>query len=94
MVKLTNYEKHLQEKMKIKEFREAFEKEGVRLQIAYEINKLRRKEKLSQKALAKKIGTTQSAIARIETGEQNFTLDMLQKIASAFRCNLKVGFVK
>ena len=40
-VGLTNFEKHIQKEMKNKEFREAFKKEGVRLQVAYAINKIK-----------------------------------------------------
>lgn len=49
---------------------------------------------MSQKELAKKIGTTQSNIARMETGQQNFTTNTLNKIASAFNLDLKINFVK
>ena len=49
---------------------------------------------LSQKELARKLDTTQSVVARIEAGQQNFTTDTLQKIASAFKRELKIEFVK
>jgi len=49
---------------------------------------------MSQIQLAKKIGTTQSNIARMESGQQNFTTNTLSKIASAFKCDLKIDFVK
>jgi len=94
MNKLTNYEKHFKSKMKDKSFKEAFEKEKHRLEIAYKISQIRTKKHLSQKQLAEKIDTTQSVIARIESGQQNFTTDTLQKIASAFNRNLKIDFVK
>lgn len=43
---------------------------------------------MTQAALAKKIGTTQSAIARIEAGGQNVSADMLKKISKALGKNL------
>ena len=43
--------------------------------------------------LARKIGTSQSNIARMERGEQNFTTETLQRIASAFKKELKIEFV-
>lgn len=94
MNKLTNYEKHFRAKMKDKEFRKAYQKERHRLEIAYKIVQLRKKGHFSQKELAQKLGTTQSVIARIETGQQNLTSDTLQKIADIFRRNLKIEFVK
>lgn len=94
MTKLTNYEKHFQRKMKSKAFRKAYDEEGQRLMIAYKIAGLRRKEKMSQAELARKLGTTQSVIARMEHGNQNFTADTLQKIAASFGRRLKVEFIK
>lgn len=43
---------------------------------------------LTQTALAKKINTTQSAIARIEAGKQNVSADMLKRISKALGKNL------
>lgn len=94
MNKLTNYEKHFKLKIKDKEFKEFYQKERHRLEIAYKIVQLRKKRHFSQKELAQKLGTTQSVIARIETGQQNLTSDTLQKIAEIFRRNLKIEFVK
>ncbi len=38
---------------------------------------------LTQKELAQRMGTTQSAIARLEAGERTPTLDTLQRLAKA-----------
>lgn len=38
---------------------------------------------VTQKELAKKLGTSQSAVVRMEKGRQNFTMTMLAKIGSA-----------
>jgi len=89
-----SFEKYLARQMKDKEFKKAFEEEGRRLEVAYKILQLRKKKKLSQKKLAEKLNTTQSAIARMESGQQNFTTDTLQKIADVFGYNLKIDFVK
>jgi UDP-N-acetylglucosamine 1-carboxyvinyltransferase len=43
---------------------------------------------MTQAELAKKIKTTQSAIARIESGRQNISADMLKKISQALGKNL------
>lgn len=64
------------------------------MEIAYKILELRKKRKMSQADLTCIIGTTQSNIARMEAGEQNFTTNTLQKIAEAFNCDLKVHFIK
>jgi predicted transcriptional regulator len=48
---------------------------------------------MSQHTLAKKIGTTQSNIARMEAGNQNFSMATLTKLARAFRKTLEVNFI-
>lgn len=93
MRKLTNYEKHLREELRDPEFRKAFKRERARVEVAYTIAQLRKKSRISQRELAEKLGTTQSVVARMETGQQNFTLETLQKIADAFRKRLKVELV-
>jgi transcriptional regulator with XRE-family HTH domain len=70
-----------------------FEEYGKQFEIAYTINALRKQKKISQATLAKKIGTTQSNIARIEAGNQNLTTSMLLKIARAFDKDLQIRFV-
>lgn len=89
-----SFERYLAQQMKNKTFRKAYEEESHRLQIAYQIAKLRKRQKLSQKELARKLNTTQSAVARMEAGQQNFTTNTLQKIANVFKCDLRVEFVK
>lgn len=49
------------------------------------ISELRDERNLTQNDLAEKIGTTQSAIARIEKGEQNISTEMLAKISEALQ---------
>lgn len=56
--------------------------------IGSRIADLREAQGLTQTTLAKKIGTTQSAIARMESGRQNISADMLKKIGAALKKNL------
>ncbi len=89
-----SFERYLSQQMKNKAFCKAYEEESRRIEIAYRILQLRKKQKLSQKELAQKLNTTQSVVARMEAGQQNFTTDTLQKIASVFRRELKIEFIK
>lgn len=91
--RLINFSKIIEEEMKDPEFRKMVEIETKKLEIAMAVNELRRKKKISQARLASKIGMKQSAIGRIEIGEQNLTIETLQKIASALGKELKVNFV-
>lgn len=49
------------------------------------------KKGLTQAALARKIGTKQSAIARLESGNSNPTVKFLEKVASALGTKLIVA---
>jgi UDP-N-acetylglucosamine 1-carboxyvinyltransferase len=51
--------------------------------IGQRIALLREERHLTQQALAKLLGTSQSAIARMEKGEQNVTAEMLRKVSQA-----------
>ena len=50
----------------------------------------RLKQKMTQKDVAEKIGTKQSAIARLEAGNTNPSLEFLQKIAQVMGYKLTV----
>ena len=89
----TNFRDYLSGQLKNATIKKHYDEYGKQLEIAYEILQLRKKERMSQAELAKRIGTSQSNIARMEAGEQNFTTDTLQKIAVAFKRDLKVKFV-
>jgi predicted transcriptional regulator len=77
----TNY---LNEQLKNKEFKEEWDKLELRYQFVRKLISLREESKISQAELAKKVGTTQSVISRIENGSVNIGIDMIQRIASAF----------
>jgi len=92
--KAVDFQVYLAKRLKNPEFRKYYSEYGKQLEIAYQILQLRKQKKISQVELAKKLGTTQSNIARMEAGQQNFTTDTLQKIASVFKRDLKINFVK
>ena len=53
------------------------------MEIGARIAEIREDAGLSQSALARAIGSSQSAISQIETGERNPSYDMLRQIAAA-----------
>ena len=59
-------------------------------QIAERVAERRRALRLSQQELAELCGTTQSAIARLESGGRPPRIDTLLRIASALDCELVV----
>jgi ribosome-binding protein aMBF1 (putative translation factor) len=71
-----------------------YQRELTRLQLAHEIAKLRESCHLSQAQLAKRVGTHQSAIARMEQSTyRGHTVATLAKIAAAVGTRLDVRFV-
>ncbi len=61
---------------------------GMENNIGKSIADVRESRGITQAQLAKKIKTTQSAIARLETGNQNISTEMLKKISHALGKNL------
>ena len=59
-------------------------------QIADQVAGRRLEKGLSQKDLAERCGTTQSAIARLEAGGRPPRIDTLLRIANALDCDLSV----
>ncbi|MBI4050741.1 MAG: helix-turn-helix transcriptional regulator [Candidatus Doudnabacteria bacterium] len=88
-----DFQSYLKEQLKNPKFKKYYYEYGKQLEIAYQILQLRKQTGMSQSKLAKKLGTTQSNIARIETGQQNFTTATLQKIAEAFDREVRIEFV-
>jgi DNA-binding XRE family transcriptional regulator len=83
-MKQTRYEDLLSGQLKNPQFRKEYEALEGEFILAKEIIALRIKSKLTQKQLAQQIGTSQPAIARIESGSyRNISLSFLRRIADA-----------
>ena len=61
--------------------------------IADKVAERRVQQRLSQRELAELVGTTQSAIARLERGGRPPRIDTLLTIADALECDLVVDLV-
>jgi len=73
---------------------ELIEQERANLDIAWKIYELRAKAGLSQAALARKAGTTQSVISRLEDADYDgHSLAMLRRIAAALENRVEIRFV-
>jgi len=94
ITKAVDFQSYLKKQLQNPEFKKHYDEYGKQLEIAYQILELRKKKNISQAQLAQRIGTKQSNIARMEAGQQNFSVDILGKIAEALGCNVKVMFCK
>jgi len=75
------------------EFKREYAKADTDYAIVEALIRARTRAKLSQAQVAKKIGTTQSAIARLEAGNVAPALSTLRRYAEATGTKLKIGLV-
>lgn len=77
-----------------KKRRESLQRERENITIAEQVYTLRTQANLSQKKLAELVGTTQSAISRLEDADYDgHSLTMLRKIAAVLNHRVQVRFV-
>lgn len=81
--------------LKNPEIRIRYEEEKIKTDIGFMVRKARKNALLTQRELAEKIGTSQSAIARLEGGHDLRTpsFSLLFRIACVCGCALEFGFV-
>lgn len=83
----------LREKLKKPGFRKHFRQARLAVEVAHQIVLLREKFGISQGELARRMGTKQQTISRLESGAyEGFTLKTLMKIAEATRTQVVVTF--
>lgn len=86
--KFNEYKKKLfQEKPEIKEL---YEKEKLNYIVSMQLKAMREKKRISQFDLAKKIWTTQSVIARVESWNSNISMKTLWRILWWLWASLKI----
>ena len=90
MTKIADLKKRLMDKP---EFREEYEKSDAEFAIIEALVRARSAAKLSQAELAQRIGTTQSAVARLEGGGVSPSLSTLRRYAEATGTKLHVELV-
>ena len=83
-MKTVKYEEFLQEQLSDSEFRREYDETEEEFTIAREVIELRQRYNLTQKELAERVGTSQPAIARLESGNyRNLSLSFIRRIAGA-----------
>ena len=87
-----DYEKELLAKGKISE--EEMMVEKLKMDFARLLYNCRNHRKLTQKELAYKMGVQQQNIAKIESGEENLTLETIGKLLLALRSVLRVNLIE
>lgn len=91
--KVMTWEEHRKELMKDPKVRQAYLELQPEFAIIRKIIESRVKEGVTQKELAKRMKTKQSAISRLESGYANPSLNFLQRLAKALNSRLEIRFL-
>ena len=83
----------LDEQLQDSEFREEYEKNQPEIEIIRTLVKARISQNMTQRELAEKTGINQADISKIENGNRNPSLKLLQKLADGMDMILKIEFV-
>ena len=79
-----NFDQYLEEQLKDRAFAERFKKAGKAWDVALQLADLRKKSGLSQKELARRVGTSQQQISRLESPSyEGHSLSMIRRVAEA-----------
>ncbi|GHU99630.1 transcriptional regulator [Clostridia bacterium] len=89
---MSNYSDYKNEQFKNPVFKREYDALAAEYELREQIITARQNSNLTQKQLAELIGTRQSNISRLERGEQNPTIDLLQKIAKSLGKELHIEF--
>ena len=82
MRRLANFDLYLGQQLNNPDFAESIRKGGEALGVAIQLASLRKKSGLSQKELAKRVGTSQQQISRLESPSyEGHSLSMLRRVA-------------
>jgi len=78
--------------MKDPEYRREYERLGPEFEIARQIIDARIKRKVTQAELAKRMGTGQAVISRLETANAKPSLSLIQRLADALNLKVELRF--
>ena len=90
----TNWDQYLEDALADSDLQERFERAGVAWDIALQIASLREQRGLTQTELAQRMGSKQSNVSRLESGDyRGYSFQSLDKVARALRARVQVNFV-
>lgn len=92
-MKETNFDKYLKEQLKNPDFAARFKEAGEAWDVALQIARMRQEAGISQKELARKLGTSQQQVSRLESPVyEGHSLSMLRRVAHALGAEVRVTF--
>ena len=91
MTKLTNFDRYLDENLKEPAFAARFKEAGEAWDVAVQLAALRKDSGLSQKELAKRVGTSQQQISRLESPSyEGHSLSMIRRVVEVLGATVRV----
>ena len=91
MKERTNFDRYLDEQLSDPAFAARFKEAGEAWDVAMQIAALRKESGLSQRELAKRVGTSQQQISRLESpGYEGHSLSMLRRVAQVMGASVRV----
>ena len=91
-MKDTSLNDYLKEQLKDPDIKKEWEKNEAAYQVTRALIKARLEDKISQRELAKRAGTTQAVISRIENMNVSPSIGLLQRIADSLGRKLEIRF--
>ena len=94
-IRFRNFQEDLHKEVhKSKRFKMLFEIESAKIKLANKLTEMREQMGLTQAELAKKMGVSQQLISKIESGDDNISLETLVKFVYILGMTLKIGVGK
>lgn len=91
----TNFDRYLEEQLKDRDFAARFKKAGEAWDVALKLAALRKESGLSQKELARRVGTTQQQISRLESPSyEGHSLSMLRRVAEVLGATVHIELLR
>ena len=92
MSKPTNFDRYLKEQLRDPEFAKRFERAGQAWDVSLQLAALRKERGMSQKELARRLGTSQQQISRLESPSyEGHSLGTLRKVADVLGAEVHVS---
>ena len=87
----TNFDRYLEDQLKDPDFAARFRRAGEAWDVATQLAALRKESGMSQKELARRVGTSQQQISRLESPNyEGHSLSMIRRVAEVLGATVRV----
>ena len=90
---MSDFRKYLNEQLQDEEFRDEYERLEPEFSIIQAVFDARKSSRMTQKELSERTGIAQSDISKLENGNSNPTINLLQRLAEGMGMTIKLQFI-